>query len=601
MSFKPRLTASGLTSSYYTTQNPYYPYFKSTPAWYAWGRFYEILGTKPSLCVGTPGKWYGYTKDKYSRGQKPKLGAVACWSTTKKNGVSKVAIVEKIAEDGAVTFSEYSGSFSTYTRRGKNYGSSKDYVFQGFIYNPINEIISASDPLYKFLNCAESLVGRGYDCTDITPGLPWCAAFVAKCARVAGVSDKIIVYSWGATTTTRQSVANGWGTWYDGPIVGKKVVPNPGDLILIKWDEVRDTSSRFSSDHIGIVLGVANNKVYTIEGNRGGDGSYRNKVKRCEYSINNKVINGYYRPNWTKVGSPYVGTYIAKDGSRFKIGSKDGLKLSGGDVLNNSGTGASNVGPVMIAPLYEELNDRKDAIIREVGYANSKGEPSISTSDIRVSIVNYTTLLSSYYDAVAESLGGVIPGTSDGGNGNYNGNYNGDYNTTETSLVPYQIVKFFKDKGLSAAFGIGICGNVKRECSFHIGAATTDTNGLTSGGIVQWNGPNYTNMVEHVGSGWKTDLTGQLNYLWWDMNNRAKSWLRYMVKRYYGISKDMVDYMREQPDTLAGAKKCADIFCKCYENGAQPKLQSQIAQRNVAELWPSLSKVTTSAGGGNKT
>ena len=591
MSFKPRLDTTGLTSSYYTDQNPYYPEFKSTSAWYAWGRFFEILGSKPSLYTGTPGQWYGYTKDKYRRGQKPKLGAVACWTTTKKNGSTKVAIVEKIAKDGAVTFSEYSGSFSIYTRRGKNYGSSKDYVFQGFIYNPICETLPASDPLYKFLNCAESLVGRGYDCTDITPGLPWCAAFVAKCAKVAGVSDKIIVYSWGATTTARQSVSNGWGTWYDGPIIGKQVVPNPGDLILIKWDKIKNTSNRFDSDHIGIVLGVANDKVYTVEGNRGGDGSYLNKVKRCEYSIDNKVINGYYRPNWPTVGSSYSGTYVAKDGSRFGIGSKDGIKLTGGDVLGTSGSGL-DIGPVMIAPLYEQLNDKEDAIIREVGYADSNGEPSIFTSDIRVSIVNYTTLLSSYHDAVAGSLGSLMPGLGQSNNGNYN--------TTETSLVPYQIVKFFRDLGLSSAFGIGICGNVKRECSFQIGVATTDTNGLTSGGIVQWNGPNFTDMVEHVGSGWRTDLTGQLNYLWWDMNNRAKSWLRYMVNRYYGISKDMVDYMREQPDNLEGAKKCADIFSNCYENGAQPKLCSDIAQRNVVELWPSLSVVSIITIGGTE-
>ena len=591
MSFKPRLDTTGLTSSYYTDQNPYFPEFKSTSAWYAWGRFFEILGSKPSLYTGTPGQWYGYTKDKYSRGQKPKLGAVACWTTTKKNGSSKVAIVEKIAEDGAVTFSEYSGGFSIYTRRGKNYGSSKDYVFQGFIYNPLCETLSASDPLYKFLNCAESLVGRGYDCTDITPGLPWCAAFVAKCAKVAGVSDKIIVYSWGATTTARQSVSNGWGTWYDGPIIGKQVVPNPGDLILIKWDKIKNTSNRFDSDHIGIVLGVANNKVYTVEGNRGGDGSYLNKVKRCEYSIDNKVINGYYRPNWPTVGSSYSGTYVARDGSRFGIGSKDGIKFTGGDVLGTSGSGL-DIGPVVIAPLYEQLNDKEDAIIREVGYADSNGEPSIFTSDIRVSIVNYTTLLSSYHDAVAGSLGSLMPGLGQSNNGNYN--------TTETSLVPYQIVKFFRDLGLSSAFGIGICGNVKRECSFQIGVATTDTNGLTSGGIVQWNGPNFTDMVEHVGSGWRTDLTGQLNYLWWDMNNRAKSWLRYMVNRYYGISKDMVDYMREQPDNLEGAKKCADIFSNCYENGAQPKLCSDIAQRNVVELWPSLSVVNIITIGGTE-
>ena len=45
---------------------------------YAWGRFYEILGSKPKLSRRNAELWYGYTADGYKRGKKPKLGAVVC-------------------------------------------------------------------------------------------------------------------------------------------------------------------------------------------------------------------------------------------------------------------------------------------------------------------------------------------------------------------------------------------------------------------------------------------------------------------------------------------------------------------------------------------
>ena len=39
---------------------------------YAWGRAYEILGSKPNLCRANADKWYGYN-DGYKRGMEPKL------------------------------------------------------------------------------------------------------------------------------------------------------------------------------------------------------------------------------------------------------------------------------------------------------------------------------------------------------------------------------------------------------------------------------------------------------------------------------------------------------------------------------------------------
>lgn len=111
---------------------------------YSWGRWRELLGKKPSLSRGNAENWYGYKKDGYKRGKTPKLGAVICWRKGKagyeKDGAGHVAIVEKINSDGSILTSNsaYGGSrFYTKTLK-KPYSMGGKYVFQGFIYIPLD-------------------------------------------------------------------------------------------------------------------------------------------------------------------------------------------------------------------------------------------------------------------------------------------------------------------------------------------------------------------------------------------------------------------------------------------------------------------------------
>jgi surface antigen len=82
---------------------------------YAWGRFYEIIGSRPTLSTSNAEDWWGYTADGYERGQTPKLGAVICWSKGQvgawhDDGAGHVAIVEQINPDGSIKcFIEYNG------------------------------------------------------------------------------------------------------------------------------------------------------------------------------------------------------------------------------------------------------------------------------------------------------------------------------------------------------------------------------------------------------------------------------------------------------------------------------------------------------------
>lgn len=109
---------------------------------YAWGRWRELLGVAPKLSKGNAENWWGKTSDGYERGQTPKLGAVICWAKGKvgvgSDGAGHVAIVEQINPDGSIVTSNSAyGSTRWYTKTLKppyNFGK---FVFQGFIYLPM--------------------------------------------------------------------------------------------------------------------------------------------------------------------------------------------------------------------------------------------------------------------------------------------------------------------------------------------------------------------------------------------------------------------------------------------------------------------------------
>lgn len=111
---------------------------------YAFGRAYEILGKEPKLSRANAENWWGNTADGYKRGQTPKLGAVMCWRKGKagvgSDGAGHVAVVEKINDDGSVTYSNsnYGGTrFYTKTLKAP-YKLGSAYTFQGFIYLPVD-------------------------------------------------------------------------------------------------------------------------------------------------------------------------------------------------------------------------------------------------------------------------------------------------------------------------------------------------------------------------------------------------------------------------------------------------------------------------------
>ena len=146
MTFTARMSAPSELDSEYYADNPFYQSGYGLPncTCYAWGRFYEISGERPTLSLRDAENWYGYTGDGYKRGQEPKLGAVICWKRgavgDDSDGAGHVAIVEKIYDDGSILTSNsaYASTFF-YTKRlypENDYSFNRAYTLQGFIYNP---------------------------------------------------------------------------------------------------------------------------------------------------------------------------------------------------------------------------------------------------------------------------------------------------------------------------------------------------------------------------------------------------------------------------------------------------------------------------------
>ena len=159
MKFKRRTTAPENSNKYYIRKlfGGYSPCIAGLPnaigslksslancVGYAWGRSAEICNN-PLLKIGYQGvagshpvdayNWYKYANNVgFKTGNKPKLGAVACWRNSS-NTSGHVAVVEHIMPNGCVVVSE--SSYKGYIWRETTLSSTmykKGLIFQGFIY-----------------------------------------------------------------------------------------------------------------------------------------------------------------------------------------------------------------------------------------------------------------------------------------------------------------------------------------------------------------------------------------------------------------------------------------------------------------------------------
>lgn len=354
---------------------------------YAWGRYAEILGKRPNgLPTCNAGDWIDRLPSSFQHGITPKLGAVGVWKYPGQPG--HVAVVEAIYSDGRIKLSE-SGYGSSWAKRwwtsiqsGPNYYQ-KPYKLQGFIYNPAGGTSStqtnSDHPAIKYVEEALKHVGSGghewvKSKTSIGNGA-WCAATCCAVGIVTGLAGKVMPSAqYWAAGFGRDVVEKYGGEYISGPQMGNKdAVPQAGDFMILTRPNKGGTylaGTKYAGYHIGIVRGVEGNKLLTVEGNTHG-GQYL----KCEHHLQGNEIGWYARPNWKKLG--YSMTLDGSPSNKF-----------GGQ-------------------LYKTKSTRDDASIREVCYMNiDTYQPQLDRSQLRLSAINYTGLLSAFVKAYGGNSGG---------------------------------------------------------------------------------------------------------------------------------------------------------------------------------------------------
>lgn len=124
---------------------------------------------------------------------------------------------------------------------------------------------------------------------------PWCGCFLSWGAaqqpnntfigappKFADVDDGMKLF---------QDGSGSYGQWHE-----RTYTPIPGDYVFFDWDGRNDPDGGKDPDHVGAVLCVEGNFLYTIEGNSGG------KVAVNRYALNDQRIVGYGVLNWKTQG-----------------------------------------------------------------------------------------------------------------------------------------------------------------------------------------------------------------------------------------------------------------------------------------------------------
>ena len=389
------------------------------------------------------------------------------------------------------------------------------------------------DPRDKWLEVARKHIGPDgkkwvFDNTDVKPQTGWCVATLCAIAKECGFADVIMpsdVYL--ADDFSYQVVEKYGGTYIDGDSLSSI---QPGDIINFppSYFPNPDIPPEYDSGHIGIVESIDSDTIHTIEGNA-GDAYVR---------VNRSRSKRYYfvRPDWSKVASSGKFNYDSSQTESF-------------------------------GPLYTTSSTRADATLREVGYMDEFGEPSIRETDVKLLVINYTSLLAEFAGLFGSSSSNGS--SSEFANGDEGYSSGSPDNIDALDATPRQIVKYFMDKGLNAAAGVAIIANIERESSFNLGAIG---DGGTSFGLCQWHADRGDRMKATCGGGskWKTNLTGQLDYLWTELNGGYKS---------------VLEVLQGLPNTEEGARQGAEYFVRHFEVPADVDNEAEKRKDNASNYW----------------
>lgn len=121
---------------------------------------------------------------------------------------------------------------------------------------------------------------------------PWCGCFLSWAADQQKASINGDPPSFADVDEGMEKFKNGsYGQWRE-----RGATPIPGDYVFFDWDGRNDPDGGKDPDHVGAVLCVEGNFLYTIEGNSGG------RVAVQRYDLNDKRIVGYGVLKWKTQG-----------------------------------------------------------------------------------------------------------------------------------------------------------------------------------------------------------------------------------------------------------------------------------------------------------
>ncbi len=523
---------------------------------YAYNRFAEIMGCQDCcpLPKGSPGSWVAAGGGGCVCDMAPELGAAMCFSN-QAGGEGYACIIEAFLSDEVILTSQVENGSFTLKERYKRYGAwdFDTYMCTGFIHNPGAYMGATSETaLETFLNIAEENVGQGQGWvvgeTGIIGPNGWSAAFIVACSKRAGSSLNIVIPNVDSVSTIgRVGVLRGMGTWHKGAIYGGGYEPSAGDIVVFRYSGTKKTENIYKGDKAGIVVESDGGSFRAIVGDDGGT------VSNKHYSTGTPFIAGYFSPNWESI---------------------DGTTASKKEYRNIQG-------------LYTNGVTKYDASARTVGYVSSDYKPSISPSHIKLAAVNYTGMLANMYSVFGQA--GISTATNaelvvdywtntirsyyqinpgdfaqvDGSvlnmtglmasgifspteGGSWYGNFTESASVSVTATVD-QVYEFLKGKGLSSAAAVGVLANLQAESGFRTGAIGDKG---TSAGLAQWHAGRMTAMKEYVGSNWATNVSGQLDFLWHELQTSYKG---------------VLNKIKSVPDTAEGARQATSIWIHDYE------------------------------------
>lgn len=122
-------------------------------------------------------------------------------------------------------------------------------------------------------------------------GVAWCAVWVSYLFNKVGIP---MFKTDGAGCFARNGQH---GTWHESEYTDKTTTPQRGDIVTFvnNYNGRYEYQDKYYSDHVGIVINVDNNYIYTIEGNVGATND-TSKVTERKHERKSGYINGYYRP-----------------------------------------------------------------------------------------------------------------------------------------------------------------------------------------------------------------------------------------------------------------------------------------------------------------